>query len=67
MANASTFHHTFVRRKGVKGLEGDGEVRRHMERLLLRLDFNEGFSKARFQRNRHGFDGGDILRGGELA
>lgn len=45
--NASSFHHTVIRQKGAKGLEGDGEVRRHVERLLLRLDFNGGFSKAK--------------------
>lgn len=45
IANASSFQHTIIRRKGVKGLEGDGEVRRHIERLLLKLDFNENFSK----------------------
>ena len=44
MANASSFH-TFVRPKRGKRLAGDEEVRRHVERLLLRLDFNGGFSK----------------------
>jgi len=67
MANASSFHHAFVKRKGAKGLEGDGEVRRHAERLLLRLDFNEGFSKARIQKGREGVDTGDILKDGGLA
>jgi gamma-tubulin complex component 4 len=47
MANASTFNHTFIRPKGAKGFESDGEVRRHVERLLLRLDFNGGFSVAK--------------------
>lgn len=48
VANASSFHHTtFIRRKGAKGLEGDGEVRIHIERLLLRLDFNGALSKAK--------------------
>lgn len=31
-------------------MEGDGEVRRHIERLLLRLDFNGSFSKAKLRR-----------------
>lgn len=44
MANASSFH-AFVRPKRGKYLAGDEEVRRHVERLLLRLDFNGGFSK----------------------
>ncbi|KAG6337070.1 hypothetical protein ID866_2023 [Astraeus odoratus] len=43
-ANASTFQRTFVRGKG---FEGDGEVRRHVEQLLLRLDFNGRFSKPK--------------------
>jgi hypothetical protein len=62
MANAS-LHHTFLRPKGVKKLEGDGEVRRHVERLLLRLDFNGGFSKPRTRKNQ---DEEDILKGGGL-
>jgi gamma-tubulin complex component 4 len=65
MANASTFHHTFIRRKGVKGLEGDGEVRRHVERLLLRLDFNGGFSVAR--KGKPPLVGQDILKEGGLV
>ena len=67
MANASSFQHAFVRRKGAKGLEGDGEIRRHVERLLLRLDFNEWFSKARTRKGRSATDGGDILRDGGLG
>lgn len=46
MANTTGFH-TFVRPKRGKRLEGDEEVRRHVERLLLRLDFNGQFSKPR--------------------
>jgi hypothetical protein len=64
IANASSFHHTFIRRKGAKGLEGDGEVRRHIERLLLRLDFNGGFSKAKLQKDRP--DEENILKQGGL-
>ncbi|KIJ22052.1 hypothetical protein PAXINDRAFT_174014 [Paxillus involutus ATCC 200175] len=44
MANHTIFQRTFVRGKG---FEGDGEVRRHVERLLLRLDFNGSFSTPR--------------------
>ena len=44
IANASTFQRTFVRGKG---FEGEGEVRRHVEQLLLRLDFAGWFSKPR--------------------
>ena len=46
--NASLAHHTtFNISKGGKGIDGGiGEVRRHVERLLLRLDFNGGFSKS---------------------
>jgi hypothetical protein len=65
IANASSFHHTFIRRKGAKGLEGNGEVRRHIERLLLRLDFNGGFSKAKLQKDRPA-DEEDILKQGGL-
>jgi gamma-tubulin complex component 4 len=65
-ANASSYHQPFVRRKGVKGLEGDGDVRRHIERLLLRLDFNEGFSKAKILKSRAVADR-DILKDGGLA
>ena len=38
--NMSGFH-TFIKRRRGKG---DGEVRRHVERLLLRLDFSGEFS-----------------------
>lgn len=44
VGNASSFHHTMLRPKGAKGMEAHGDVRRHVERLLLRLDFNGGFS-----------------------
>ena len=42
-ANISGFHSFIKRRRG----KGDGEVRRHVERLLLRLDFNGEFSRPR--------------------
>ena len=62
IANASSFQHTFIRRKDVKGLEGDGEVRRHIERLLLKLDFNENFSKKAVKEP----EAGEILKLGGL-
>ncbi|KAG6837663.1 hypothetical protein H0H93_004939 [Arthromyces matolae] len=44
VANQTTMNVSRV----VKGLDGElGEVRRHVEHLLLRLDFNGGFSKRR--------------------
>jgi len=61
-ANISGFH-TFIRQKRGKGMEGDGEVRRHIERLLLRLDFNGEFSefKTRLARGKTGEK--EILKG----
>ncbi|KAH7916487.1 Spc98 family-domain-containing protein [Hygrophoropsis aurantiaca] len=55
-ANASTFQRTSIRQRAAKGYEGDGEVRRHVERLLLRLDFNGAFSKPRTYHHRGGDD-----------
>ena len=43
-ANASSFMRASAKGRG-KGLERDGEALRHVERLLLRLDFNRTFSK----------------------
>jgi gamma-tubulin complex component 4 len=50
-------------------MEGDSEVRRHVERLLLRLDFNGSFSNSglgnpvkRFTR-----DDDEILKQGGLT
>ena len=63
MANASSFHYTLVQPKGAKGMERDGDVRRHVERLLLRLDFNGGFSNG----NRREKEGVEILKEGGLA
>ncbi|KIO08578.1 hypothetical protein M404DRAFT_364959 [Pisolithus tinctorius Marx 270] len=45
IGNISTLQRTFARGKG---LEGEGEVRRHVEQLLLRLDFNGRFSKPKW-------------------
>jgi len=49
-ANISGFH-TFIKRRRGKG---DGEVRRHVERLLLRLDFSGEFSRPRKRRHAGG-------------
>lgn len=65
IASAFSFHHTFVRPKGAKGLEGAGEVRRHIERLLLRLDFNGWFSKAKLKKDKQS-EGENILKQGGL-
>ncbi|KAL4070657.1 Spc98 family-domain-containing protein [Scleroderma citrinum] len=56
IVNASTFQRTFVRGKG---FEGEGEVRRHVEQLLLRLDFGGWFSKPK----RANDDGGMLASG----
>lgn len=53
-----------LRRKGVEGVMG-ADVRRHVERLLLRLDFNGGLSRSSERRERD--DEGDILKAGGLA
>ncbi len=66
-ANVSSFR-TFTRPKRGKRLAGDEEVRRHVERLLLRLDFNGEFSKHRIgRRARHEGDGEEILKAGGLT
>lgn len=68
VANTTGFH-TFVRAKRGKRLEGDEDVRRHVERLLLRLDFNGEFSHPR-KRRRAGQgapESEDILKQGGLA
>ncbi|KAJ6575264.1 gamma-tubulin ring complex protein [Mycena capillaripes] len=60
LMNASIANHTtFNASKGVKGVDG---VRRHVERLLLRLDFNGAFSKGRRRKRDTG-----ILAAGGLA
>ncbi|KDQ63214.1 hypothetical protein JAAARDRAFT_371232 [Jaapia argillacea MUCL 33604] len=63
--NVSGLHATFMRSRGAKGLENDGEARRHVERLLLRLDFNGGFSKTGIGRGV--MDADDILKQGGLV
>ncbi|OCB86154.1 hypothetical protein A7U60_g6743 [Sanghuangporus baumii] len=50
-----------------KGLERDGETRRHIERLLLRLDFNRMFSKPGFGEILPPAETLDILKEGGLA
>ena len=65
--NASGFS-TFVRPKRGKKLAGDEEVRRHVERLLLRLDFNGEFATHRVGRRSHREgDGEEILKEGGLT
>ncbi|TRM66054.1 Non-catalytic module family EXPN protein [Schizophyllum amplum] len=61
-ANYSATHHSIS--KTMKALDGGaGDVRRHVERLLLRLDFNGGFSAAKIRRAART----DILAEGGLA
>ena len=72
MTNTTGFgFHTFVRLRRGKRLEGDEEVRRHVERLLLRLDFNGRFSKPssrrRVTRETTFREQEDILKQGGLA
>lgn len=55
-----------IRGKGRKS-EHDGETRRSIERLLLRLDFNRKFSKPRFGENFEQIESSSILREGGLA
>ncbi|KAJ6604795.1 gamma-tubulin ring complex protein [Mycena vulgaris] len=60
LMNASLANHTtFNASKGVKGVDG---VRRHVERLLLRLDFNGSFSSSKGLRRRR--DTGILAQGG---
>ncbi|KAL6304804.1 gamma-tubulin ring complex protein [Sparassis latifolia] len=67
MATTSGFH-TFIRTKRGRRLAGDEEVRRHVERLLLRLDFNGVFSNIKVRRNAaQAFtEAEDILRQGGI-
>ncbi|KAJ7786469.1 gamma-tubulin ring complex protein [Mycena metata] len=59
LMNASVANHTtFYASKGIKGV--DVGVRRHVERLLLRLDFNGAFSKGRRRKR----DTGILAQGG---
>ncbi|EPQ60352.1 hypothetical protein GLOTRDRAFT_113017 [Gloeophyllum trabeum ATCC 11539] len=68
VANTTGFHTTFVRPRAGRGnADGDGDVRRHVERLLLRLDFNGGFSGPRIRQRTAANDAEDILKQGGLA
>uniref|UniRef100_D8PRC8 Spindle pole body component n=1 Tax=Schizophyllum commune (strain H4-8 / FGSC 9210) TaxID=578458 RepID=D8PRC8_SCHCM len=60
-ANYSALHSASKTMKALDG--GAGDVRRHVERLLLRLDFNGGFSAAKVRRAART----DILAEGGLA
>jgi len=62
----STGFHTMIRPKRGKRLEGDEEVRRHVERLLLRLDFNGEFSTRRSRRKNQLGESENILVEGGL-
>ena len=62
MFNLGVVHHAGDRSsRALKGLAGDGEARRHVERLLLRLDFNGEFSRGRRRQT------SDILKEGGLG
>ncbi|KAI0049254.1 hypothetical protein FA95DRAFT_1604512 [Auriscalpium vulgare] len=64
--NASVFGHTHsIRAKDGRRSDIAGEVRKHVERLLLRLDFNGEFSRPR--KTKSGDIGGNILKEGGLA
>ncbi|KAL1697424.1 Non-catalytic module family EXPN protein [Schizophyllum commune] len=60
-SNYSALHSASKTMKALDG--GAGDVRRHVERLLLRLDFNGGFSAAKVRRAART----DILAEGGLA
>ncbi|OCH96433.1 gamma-tubulin ring complex protein [Obba rivulosa] len=67
IANVTGFQTSFRMKRG-KGGEGDAEVRRHIERLLLRLDFNGEFSKPTSGQHEHRLSlGEEILKQGGLA
>lgn len=63
--NASLFAQQTSTRLKDKRLEGEGEVRRHVERLLLRLDFNGEFTKRKVAATKESRE--DILPLGGLA
>ncbi|KAF8592033.1 hypothetical protein K439DRAFT_1325212 [Ramaria rubella] len=68
MMNTSTTFQSSMRPKGLKTEfpDGFGETRRHVERLLLRLDFSGGFSNSR-NMAADTMNTGNILRQGGLA
>ncbi|EJD04192.1 uncharacterized protein FOMMEDRAFT_121761 [Fomitiporia mediterranea MF3/22] len=66
VANFSNSLRTSVRGR-TKGMEGDGETRRRIERLLLRLDFNRLFSKPGIGEMAVPRESLDILKEGGLA
>jgi gamma-tubulin complex component 4 len=65
----SGFQTTIMGNKGKQGADMEGDVRRRVERLLLRLDFNSGFSRSASVRygGEGEADGVNILREGGLA
>jgi hypothetical protein len=68
----SGFQTTFIAAKiGGRNLATEGDVRRRVERLLLRLDFNSEFSKPLLAESRSrtasGVHGENILKEGGLA
>ncbi|KZT30887.1 gamma-tubulin ring complex protein [Neolentinus lepideus HHB14362 ss-1] len=67
VANTTGFQTTFVRPKAKGGAESDGDVRRHVERLLLRLDFNGGFSAPKTGQRVGMAVNEEILKQGGLA
>lgn len=70
MNTTSVTFQSFVRPKGTKTGEfhdGFGETRRHVERLLLRLDFSGGFSKPQSAFEADAIGTSEILRQGGLA
>jgi gamma-tubulin complex component 4 len=64
----NTTSHSLTRQKGLKteSHDGFGETRRHVERLLLRLDFSGGFSQPQSTMVDTG-NIGEILRDGGLV
>lgn len=69
LLNSTSGFHTFLGGSHARqsAREWDGETRRHVERLLLRLDFNRMFSRAQMSES-HVPDGPEtnILREGGL-
>jgi gamma-tubulin complex component 4 len=68
IADALTgFQTTIIAGKNGKGNDAEGDVRRHIERLLLRLDFNSAFSKPVPSAGEVLGEGANILKEGGLA